>query len=225
MRYENTVTGIFKERPNRFIAVVDIDGKEERCHVKNTGRCKEILIEGAKVVLAGPFENRKTRFDLVAVYKGDMLINIDSQAPNKAVHEFFSSASLFDDIETIRPEFTYGDSRFDFLIITGNKKILMEVKGVTLESDGMTLFPDAPTERGLKHVRELVSSMADGYETYVMFVVQMSGIHGFTTNDEMHPAFGEAVREARENGVKVLAYDCIVTENEMAIDKQVPVFL
>jgi sugar fermentation stimulation protein len=224
MEYRNTIVGTFISRPNRFIAYVDVNGSVEKVHVKNTGRCRELLIENVRVVLEMP-ENtdRKTKYDLIAVWKNGMLVNIDSQAPNKAVYEFLKEHS---DADTeIITEYTLGNSRFDMLLRNDNEKTLVEVKGVTLENDGLALFPDAPTERGLKHVNELIENRKKGYKCLIIFVIQMKGPHYFTPNFEMHPEFGEAVRKASENGVQVNAYDCIVTENSMIIDEEVKIIL
>jgi sugar fermentation stimulation protein len=224
MEYNSTITGTFISRPNRFIAYVEINGTIEKVHVKNTGRCKELLIEGVPAVLEiSDNPERKTKYDLIAVWKNGMLVNIDSQAPNKAVYEFLKDRS--DAGTEIFPEYTLGNSRFDMLLRNGSEKTLVEVKGVTLEKDGLALFPDAPTERGLKHVNELIGNVRKGYGCRIIFVIQMRGPHSFTPNFEMHPEFGEAVRKASENGVKVQAFDCIVTENSMVIDKEVKVIL
>ena len=224
MEYSNTVTGTFISRPNRFIAYVDINGSVEKVHVKNTGRCKELLIEGVKTIIeVSDNPERKTKYDLIAVWKNKMLVNIDSQAPNKAVYEFLKEHS--DACTEIIPEYTLGNSRFDILLRNGGNKTLVEVKGVTLENEGLALFPDAPTERGLKHVNELIENARKGYGCFIFFVIQMKGPSSFTPNFEMHPEFGEAVRKAREHGVKVQAYDCIVTENSMTIDKEVKIIL
>ncbi len=219
MRYENIVRGRFLARPNRFVAHVEIDGREEVCHVKNTGRCRELLVPGCTVYLdKAKNPERKTKYDLVAVEKGQWLINMDSYAPNLAAGEFLPK--IFPE-SIIRPEYTYGNSRFDFYIEENNRKILLEVKGVTLENEGVVMFPDAPTERGLKHVRELAECVKNGYEGYLLFVVQMGKVKYFTPNNETHPEFGEALREASQAGVKLLAYDCKVTPDSMEIDSPV----
>lgn len=226
MKYSKIRTGKFIERPNRFIALVEIDGRTERCHVKNTGRCKEIFLPGTTVVLEEPDNpNRKTPFDVIAAYKGDRLINIDSQAPNKTFLEFLPSSGIISDIEEIRPEYTHGDSRFDVFVKYAKGEAFIEIKGVTLEKDGLTLFPDAPTERGLKHVRELMQCVDEGYDAYIVFVVQMKDVNGFTPNYEMHKEFGDAVKEASEKGVHVLAFDCDVTEDGMTIKDPVKIVL
>ncbi|WP_202965157.1 DNA/RNA nuclease SfsA [Candidatus Methanoplasma termitum] len=192
--------------------------------MKNTGRCKELLIPGVKAVLSiSDNPDRSTAYDLIAVYKEDMLVNIDSQAPNKVVEESIRSISGFEDADEIRREYTYGDSRIDIFAKTGNTKKLMEIKGVTLENNGMALFPDAPTERGLKHIRELESSLRDGYEAYVMFLLQMSGPRSFTPNYEMHEEFALEVERAYSLGVKILAFDCQVTEDGLTFGRQVEV--
>ena len=174
MKYKNIKEGIFLSRPNRFIAHVEIDGAEQICHVKNTGRCRELLIPGTKVILEHtPCETRKTEYDLIAVYKGEKLINIDSQAPNKVVGEWIKESSYFGTPQLVKAECTFGNSRFDFYVESGNRKIFIEVKGVTLEKDGVVLFPDAPTVRGVKHLKELEMALDDGYEAYIIFVIQM----------------------------------------------------
>lgn len=224
MRYDNIVKGIFLTRPNRFIAHVEIDGKVEVCHVKNTGRCAELLIPGGHVFLQRSDKpERKTKYDLVAVYKGDVLINMDSQAPNKAAAEFIPE--LFEGVTLIKPEAKHGDSRYDFYIETGERKIFMEVKGVTLEIDGAALFPDAPTERGVKHLNGLVRCIDEGYEAAVLFVIQMKGVNRFSPNETTHPAFAAALRAAAEAGVQLYAYDCKVIPEEMTIDKPVNIVL
>lgn len=226
MTYKQIKKGIFINRPNRFIAHILIDGVEETCHVRNTGRCRELLIPGAEVYLE---ENdnpaRKTKYSLITVKKGDRLVNMDSQAPNKVVYEWLKAGNLFPDAVNIKPEFTYKNSRFDFFIETKDSKILMEVKGVTLEDDNVVLFPDAPTERGVKHLNELRDAAENGYETYVLFVVQMENVLYFTPNIKTHPAFGEALVNAAGCGVRALAYDCLVTENTLQINKPVEVRL
>lgn len=211
MKYTSIREAKFISRPNRFIAIVEIDGQKEICHVKNTGRCKELLIAGSKVfVQEAKGDTRKTKYDLIAVYKGERLINIDSQAPNKIFHEWVLSCGFFEDIRLIKPEYKYNNSRFDFYIETGNRKIFVEVKGVTLEEDGVALFPDAPTERGIKHLTGLSRSMEDGYEAYLFFIIQMKGVLYFIPNYKTHPAFGESLSKAAKQGVKVIALDCEV---------------
>ena len=197
MRYDNIHKGKFLSRPNRFIANVEIDGKSEVCHVKNTGRCKELLVEGCTVWLEhSDSESRKTAFDLVAVEKGDRLINMDSQAPNKAVGEWLREKMPFGEGFSVYPEKKYGNSRFDFYLESQDRKIFMEVKGCTLEKDGVVLFPDAPTLRGVKHIEELSHCLDDGYESYIMILVQMSDVKYFTPNYVTHSEFGEALEKA-----------------------------
>ena len=219
MRYENIVKGRFLERPNRFVAHVEIDGREEVCHVKNTGRCRELLVRDCTVYLdKAKNPGRKTKYDLVAVEKGQRLINMDSYAPNIAAGEFLPK--IFPNC-IIKPEYTYGNSRFDFYIEDNNRKILLEVKGVTLEQDGVVMFPEAPTERGLKHVNELIGCAKNGYEAYLLFVVQMGKVKYFTPNNGTHPQFGEALKKASQEGVNILAYDCAVTPDSMEIKSPV----
>lgn len=229
MKYEHIVRGRFLERPNRFIAYVEIDGKREKVHVKNTGRCRELLQEDAQVFLSySDNESRSTAYDLVAVKKGDRMVNMDSQAPNAAVKEWLRVGKehpVFGEITYVKPETTYEKSRFDFYVECGEKKIFIEVKGVTLENDGEVRFPDAPSERAVKHVEELVMAQKDGYEVYVLFVIQMKDVKFFMPNDKTDPKFAKALYEARKQGVKVLAYDCMVTEDSMEIKEPVPVYL
>ena len=213
-------------RPNRFIAYVTINDEVHKVHVKNTGRCKELLVPGCEVYLEeSDNPQRSTRYDLVAVRKGDVLINMDSQAPNKAVYEWLQKKELFPKAELIKPEMTYGNSRIDFYIENGEDKILMEVKGVTLEQERVVLFPDAPSERAVKHVYELIEAVKKGYQAYIMFVVQMKDVSYFIPNRQTHPEFADALTEARKAGVKILAYDCEVTADGMEIRKEVPVRL
>lgn len=226
MKYENIVQGRFKSRPNRFIAYVNINGQTEKVHVKNTGRCKELLTDDAEVFLEKSSNpERSTQYDLVTVRKGNRLINMDSQAPNKAVEEWLLKKELFPDTVLIRPETTYGNSRFDFYIETATDKIFMEVKGVTLEKDNVVLFPDAPSERAVKHVYELIEAVKAGYQAYILLVIQMKGVSYFAPNRETQPEFANALLEARKAGVKIIAYDCLITEDSMVIDVPVPVKL
>lgn len=217
------MAGSFIDRPNRFIAHVEMEGRVETVHVKNTGRCRELLLPGARVYLADAGEQsaRKTRYDLVAVEKGERLINMDSQAPNAAALEWLRAGNLFPVGTEIRPEFRYGDSRFDVAAFTPELDLL-EVKGVTLERDGVVLFPDAPTERGTKHLRELAAFPG---ESYALFVVQMEGVAYFAPNEGTDPAFAAALRAARDAGVRILAYDCRVTPEGMEINEPVEVRL
>lgn len=224
MRYESIVKGRFISRPNRFIANVEIGGSVEVCHVKNTGRCRELLTEGATVILeVSDKPERRTKYDLVAVYKGDVLINMDSQAPNKVMGEWIKRAGYFGKPDLVRPEFKYGSSRFDFYVEAGDRKIFIEVKGVTLEANGVAMFPDAPTERGVKHIRELADAVKDGYEAYAFFVIQMKGCEYLIPNRATHPAFADALAEAATNGVRVCAVDCLVSEDGLDIDGEVDV--
>jgi len=223
MNYENIVKGKFLSRPNRFIAYAEIDGRIEKCHVKNTGRCRELLTDGCEIWLdRAKNPERKTRFDLVAVRKGERLINMDSYAPNLAAAEFLPK--IFPGAE-IKPEYTHENSRFDFYIKDKDKEIFLEVKGVTLEKDGVVMFPDAPTERGVKHLCGLIKCAEEGYGAYVLFVVQMNGVKYFTPNDETHSLFGETLRQAANRGVHILAYDCRVTPESMKINEPVEVRL
>lgn len=227
MNYGTVVPGRFLARPNRFIAHVELDGQPQICHVKNTGRCRELLVPGAQVYLEdfGPDTKRKTRYDLIAVEKGSLLINMDSQAPNKAVEEFLRAGGLWESPTLVRPETKWGNSRFDFYLEQGERKAFLEVKGVTLEQEGLALFPDAPTQRGVKHLEELTAAAAAGFEAYVLFLIQMKGVHTFRPNWELHPQFGQALVQAAQAGVHVLAYDCRVTPSSMVLDAPVPVNL
>ena len=225
MTYSNMTPGIFLARPNRFIAHVQINGQPEIVHVKNTGRCRELLPVGASVWcqhLDNP--NRKTKYDLITVQKGDRLINMDSQAPNAAAREWLLSGGL-GEIENLRSETVHGDSRFDFSFTLDGKTCFLEVKGVTLETDGICAFPDAPTERGTKHLRGLTEAAKSGFGTYVLFVIQMANVQHLHPNDATDPNFGIALREAAANGVQVLAMDCDVTVDSMTIRQAVPVKL
>lgn len=231
MKYRNIEKGRFIERPNRFIARVEINGQTETVHVKNTGRCKELLQKGCTVYLEeSDNPERKTKYDLVAVEKQrdgkpSLLINMDSQIPNAAAEEWLRKGNIFSENAVIRREVKYGASRFDFYIEDGGRKAFLEVKGVTLENDGVASFPDAPTERGIKHINELVNCIADGYEAYVLFVIQMKEVSLFTPNYETHAEFGKALCKAEKAGVKIMAVDCIVTEESIEIDSEVRVRL
>ena len=220
MKYTNQYPAIFISRPNRFIATVDIEGTIETVHVKNTGRCRELLIPGVKVMLEKSNNpDRKTKYDLVMVYKENLgWVNIDSQMPNALVREWLESEpEEFSGLSLIKPEYTYGDSRVYFYLERGDEKILIEVKGVTLEIDGIGHFPDAPTERGVKHIRELIKARREGYEAYIAFVIQMNGIKEVRANMNTHREFGVALEEAQKAGVKVLMLECNVSENEIKI--------
>ena len=230
MKYKNIVKGEFISRPNRFIAKVKINGVEHTVHVKNTGRCKEILVPGAVVYLERT-ENpeRKTAYDLIGVEKktknGTILINTDSQIPNLCAAEFLPVSGLFSEDTVIRREVTYGNSRFDIMAESPSKKAFVEVKGVTLEKDGVALFPDAPTERGVKHIKELIRASSEGFDTYIMFIIQMENIKSFSPNEETHPEFAAVLREADKAGVKILAYSCKVTENDITVSEPVKIKL
>ena len=227
MKYKSIVKGKFIERPNRFIAKVEIEGVTETVHVKNTGRCRELLVKGATVYLEksdNPL--RKTQYDLISVFKNNKtLINMDSQIPNAVTEEWLKKGNIFSKNALIRREVTHNKSRFDFYIEEEKRKIFLEVKGCTLETDGIARFPDAPTERGVKHINELIDCVNEGFEAYILFVIQMKGINHFEPNDTTHKAFGDALRQAEKSGVKILAYDCIVTPNSIDIDKEIKVKL
>lgn len=237
MRYENTARGIFLERPNRFIAYVEIGGRREKVHVKNTGRCKELLIPGAAVyVQESDRPSRKTRWDLITVEKECLIrgadgslskrirmVNLDSQSPNQLVKEWLEAGNMISEITKIQPECKYGDSRFDLYVEAGERRIFIEVKGVSLEEDGRVRFPDAPSERAVKHVEELARAVEEGYEAYVLFVVQMKDVDYFTPNMDTHPEFGEALKKAAGRGVKIAAYDCRVESNFIELAEEVPV--
>lgn len=215
MIYNNITRAVFLNRPNRFIAEVEIKGKKETVHVKNTGRCKELLIPGCEVWLNAPgTPDRKTRYDLVAVRKATgVLFNIDSQAPNKVVKEWLN----YQEYDRVVPEYPYGDSRIDFYMERGKKKYLMEVKGCTLEKDGIGYFPDAPTQRGVKHIRELIKAKNAGYHAILAFVIQMDGVAEVRPNRDTHPEFGEALDDARAAGVEILLLKCHVEPNRLEI--------
>lgn len=233
MKYREIVHGMFLSRPNRFLAKVKIGGAVHTVHVKNTGRCKEILVPGAEVILEfhpdAKETGRKTEYSLIAVYKGSMLINMDSQAPNQVAAEWLTSGGFTKEtgipVEQVRREVRYGNSRFDLAFVGDGKPCFMEVKGVTLEEDGVASFPDAPTERGIKHMQELADAAAHGFGAYLLFVIQMKGIHEFGPNRKTHPAFADALKEAAKAGVHVLAYDCMVLEDHFQIDQSVSVVL
>ncbi len=224
--YLNIRRAKFISRPNRFIAHIELDGKVEIAHVKNTGRCRELLLPGCNIfVQENESQHRKTKFDLISVYKGERLINIDSQIPNKVFLEWVQEGFFFPGVTLIKPEVKYGDSRFDFYIEAGEKKIFVEVKGVTLEENGVALFPDAPTERGVKHINELCHALEKGYEAYIVFIIQMRDVAYFTPNDTMHQAFGHALRLAKQCGVHILALDCVVGEDSISVHGNVDVNL
>ncbi len=226
MKYKEVVRGQFLQRPNRFIAYVELAGKMEKVHVKNTGRCRELLLPGAVVYLEKSGNpGRSTAYDLIAVEKGDRLINMDSQAPNQAVGEWLKNGGFFPGLKLVRPETVYGHSRFDFYAETEQERIFIEVKGVTLEDSGVVRFPDAPSERAVKHVEELAEAKRDGYRVFVLFVIQMEEVKYFTPNRDTHPEFAEALCKAAEAGVEILAYDCRVTGDSLTLNRPVPVVL
>ena len=226
MIYDNIYKAKFLSRPNRFIAHIEIDGKEEIAHVKNTGRCKELLTENATVfVQKSDNPNRKTKYDLIGVLKGERMINMDSQIPNKVFGQWAQNSGFLGNITLAKPEKTYGNSRFDYYLETETDKIFVEVKGVTLEEDGVVLFPDAPTERGVKHLNELCQCVKDGYKAYIFFIIQMDNVKYFTPNRRTHPAFADALKAAAEKGVGVYALDCKVGEDSIVADKFVEVKL
>ena len=223
MTYTRTRTGIFRARPNRFIAIVEVDGIDTVCHVKNTGRCKELLVPGCTVVLqAADNPARKTPYDVIAVYKGDRLINMDSQAPNEVAAEYLRRRFPH---AHVRREVTYGESRFDFCLQEGDKTRYVEVKGCTLEVDNVGYFPDAPTQRGVKHLHHLTAAVEEGHQAAVLFIIQMEGIAAIRPNDATHPAFGEALRQAHAAGVEVWAVDCVVTPETLTHRRDVAVEL
>lgn len=226
MRYHDVRRAVFLDRPNRFIAHVELDGQTETVHVKNTGRCRELLVPGCTVYLEkGTTPGRKTAYDLIAVEKGDRLINMDAQAPNRVFAEWAGAGHFLPNVTAIRPEYRYGDSRLDFCVETEGGTCLVEVKGVTLEAEGRAFFPDAPTERGVKHIRELQRAAESGLDAVLFFVVQLQDISSVAPNDVTHPAFGAALREAAASGVRVLAYDCAVTPDSLTLRREVPVLL
>lgn len=231
MEYRKVIKAVFKRRPNRFVAYAEINGREEIVHVKNTGRCRELLVEGCTIYLAeADNPNRKTRYDLIAVEKirqnkSPLLINMDSQIPNTVTEEWLRKGMLFSENAVIKREVTYRNSRFDFYINDGERKIFLEVKGVTLEKEGIAMFPDAPTQRGVKHINELMKCIDDGYEAYILFVLQMKETSAFQPNDKMHPEFGEALRRAEKAGMNIIAMNCSVSCSEIAINKPVQIIL
>ena len=226
MKYGQIRQGYFLSRPNRFVARVELDGEEVVCHVKNTGRCRELLTPRAVVYLEeSDNPNRKTRWDLVGVEKGARMINMDSQAPNKVFGEWAKAGGFRPDLTKLQAETTYGNSRFDFYWESSEKRGFVEVKGVTLEEDGVVRFPDAPTQRGVKHLEELIAAKGEGYEAAVCFVIQMEGVRCFRPNDRTHPEFGAALRRAAQAGVEILAVDCHVERDSLHIRQRVPVEL
>lgn len=226
MKYMSVKTAIFINRPNRFIAHVLVDGEEEIVHVKNTGRCREILKEGTKVILEeAQNKERKTKYSLIAAYKGDELINIDSQVPNAVVYEGVLEDKIKEiaGVTNLRREVVYGNSRFDLYFEKGDRKGFIEVKGVTLEAEGVAMFPDAPTERGCKHIYEMVKAVEEGYDGFIFFLIQMKGVNYLTPNELRDPKFAEALKLASTKGVRILAYDAVVHEDEIRIGNPVEV--
>ncbi|MCI6256027.1 MAG: DNA/RNA nuclease SfsA [Clostridiales bacterium] len=230
MQYQHITRGIFRARPNRFIAHVELEGRLETVHVKNTGRCRELLVPGCTVYLERSDKpERKTKYDLIAVDKDGLLINMDAQAPNTVFAEWARAGHFVSGLTLLRPETVFGASRLDFYWeaeeLSTKRRGFVEVKGVTLEADGHAHFPDAPTERGVKHLEELLACRAAGYEAAVCFVLQMAGMKDLAPNDETHPAFGAALRRAARAGVRVLAVECRVTPDSLVMDREVPVRL
>lgn len=224
MKYENIYSAVFLDRPNRFIANIELDGKKTVCHVKNTGRCKELLLPGAEVYVAKADNSaRKTAYDLIAVRKGSLLINMDSNAANIVFGEFLREGGLGFIPEYIKAEKTHKDSRFDFYFEYQGRKAFAEVKGVTLEQNGIARFPDAPTERGIKHLKGLMNCAIEGYDAYAVFVIQMKGVKRFEANTATHPEFAATLKKAHESGVKLLSYDCIVTPDSLAVNSPVEI--
>lgn len=220
MKYENIKSALFLSRPNRFIANIAVDGREEVCHVKNTGRCRELLYPGAEIfVQEFDSSKRKTKYDLISVVKKDFIVNIDSQVPNKIFGEWLLKTKYFGETVLVKPECVYGKSRFDFYIETKDpRKIFVEIKGVTLEQDGICAFPDAPTDRGVKHLNELISCVQDGYEAYVFFVVQLQKAELFVPNIKTHDLFAKTLKNASNSGVVIKAVNCNVTKDTIDID-------
>ena len=226
MTYPNIRSGKFLARPNRFIAHVEVDGATEVCHVKNTGRCRELLVPGATVWLVESDDpRRKTRFDLVAVEKGALLVNMDSQAPNHIFREWVQAGNFRPGLKLLRGETTFGNSRFDFYWEDSEKRGFVEIKGVTLETDGVVRFPDAPTQRGVKHLEELMAAKAAGYEAAVCFIVQMEGMKHLEPNDATHPEFGQALRRCAAAGVEVFALECETAPGYVKAVREIPVKL
>lgn len=224
MTYSNIYEGIFIKRINRFIAHVFIDGQEEVVHVKNTGRCKELFIEGRKVFLQkSDNPNRKTKYSLIAIYKDDKLINIDSQVPNQVISEAIEAGQIpgFENLTHLKREKTYGNSRFDIYYETEETKGFIEVKGVTLEDLGKSMFPDAPTSRGTKHVRELIKGQKEGYTNFIMLLIQLEDVHHWQPNQKTDPDFCQAIEDAHQAGVKIKCYSCIITEDSINLYKEI----
>lgn len=226
MRYNNVREAVFEMRLNRFVALLNVDGESVRCHVKNTGRLRELFIPGARCVLAAADNPaRATPYDLIAVYRGDVLVNVDSQAPNHAARTWVKNGGLGAGVTYVKPEYKWGNSRFDLYAERGDEKMLIEVKGVTLNVNGQARFPDAPTTRGVKHVQELIRARQEGFRCAVVFVVQMPDVTSFAPNDATHPEFGAALREACQNGVEIHAVLCENAPDGMRMTEEIPVML
>ena len=226
MQYSDIHKAVFLERPNRFIAHCTVDGMLETVHVKNTGRCRELLVPGATVYLEKSSNpNRKTAYDLVTVETPFGLVNMDAAAPNQVAGELLRAGAILSSPTLVQPEVRFGASRLDFYAENDRQRLFVEVKGVTLESGGHVYFPDAPTERGVRHLHTLMQAVEQGHRATAFFVVQMENVLDFAPNDGTHPAFGQALRQAAEAGVQVLAYSCHVTPKEMEIDREIPVVL
>ena len=226
MIYENILPAVFVDRPNRFIAHVELNGRLEVCHVKNTGRCRELLIPGCRVyVQHQPSPTRKTAYDLIAVEKGERLLNMDANAPNRVFNEYVRAGRFLRGWSVIRPETTHGDSRFDFYLESPGHRLFAEVKGVTLEDDGVMRFPDAPTERGVKHLEGLARCVQEGYEAWAVFVIQTENVRWMEPNRRTHPAFADAMRQAAQSGVHLLALDCHTEPDRLEICRPVEIRL
>jgi len=237
MKYDEIVEAVFIDRPNRFIAHVELEGQVHTVHVKNTGRCRELLLPGSRVFLSkAKNPERKTAYDLISVYKENpfgtasnppVLVNIDSQSANTVFGEYVEKGHFLPDVIRVKPEFVFGESRLDFYIKTKDREVLCEIKGVTLEENGLALFPDAPTQRGVKHLKELIRGVKEGYDAYAVFVVQMQGVHAFSPHRSMDPAFAEAFCQAQNAGVQCIALECVVWEEGFVIPEEarrIPVF-
>lgn len=224
MKYKSIRKAVFLERINRFVAMIEIDGKTEKCHVKNTGRCKELLLPNIPIyVQESNKPGRKTGYDLISVQQTERIVNIDSQIPNALVKEFLEKTAYFSEAQSIKMEKKFGSSRFDLYVEAGQRKIFIEVKGVTLDVGGTARFPDAPTERGVRHLNELMKCIQEGYEAYLFFVIQMKGPKVLEPNWQTHPQFAQTLLKARESGVRIIAYDCTVAESSIEISEPIPV--
>lgn len=224
VHYENMVSGKFIDRPNRFIALVEINGHIEKAHVMNTGRCRELLIPGTDIFCQQHDDpKRKTKYSLVTVKKGEQLVNMDSQVPNRLAAQMIEEGRILPEPVIVQREKTYGDSRFDIYAESGSRRMYAEVKGVTLEEDGTARFPDAPTQRGMKHIRGLIQAVKDGYEAALIFIIQMKGVYQFEPNVRTQPEFAALLYEAIDCGVVVKAYDCVVTKDSITVDREIPI--